>query len=368
MFPRAPALLRLICLGLSPLGPAPAEELDHLLLKDYSPVSLYRIPATTIDRAAYPVIDIHSHSFFAKTREEVRAWVAAMDRVGIERTILLTQATGAEFDRIAALYAEFPERFELWCGFDYRGFDQPGYGPAAVAELERCVRRGAKGVGEVSDKGDGLMIEGRSTPSNLHLDDPRLDPLLEKCAELNLPVNFHVADPIWMYQKMDRHNEGMPNAAIWRRNPTKDSVDPSGLIDQLERTLQRHPRTPFIACHLANLDYDLARLGRLLDHYPNLQCDISSRYAETSTIPRVAAAFFEKYRDRLMYGTDMEFTLDMYRTTFRILESTDDHFYGVEQFCYLWPLSGLGLSQETLRRIYRENALNFLGRRRLPAR
>jgi len=31
--------------------------------------------------------------------------------------------------------------------------------------------------------------------------------LFDKCGELGLPVNLHVADPIWMYQKMDKYND-----------------------------------------------------------------------------------------------------------------------------------------------------------------
>jgi uncharacterized protein len=50
----------------------------------------------------------------------------------------------------------------------------------------------------------------------MHPDNPRMDALWEKCGELGLPVSLHVADPIWMYQKMDRHNDGLMNAYYWR--------------------------------------------------------------------------------------------------------------------------------------------------------
>ena len=62
----------------------------------------------------------------------------------------------------------------------------------------------------------------------------------------------------------------------------------------LERAVVRHPRTTFVACHLANLDYDLDRLGRLFDRLPNLYADFSARYAETAVIPRAAARFFTR--------------------------------------------------------------------------
>lgn len=353
-------LLLLLPVALSGLPGARAEEPpagaakapDQILLKDFRPVSLHEVPVTSVARARHPIVDMHSHAY-AKTAEDVDRWVKVMDEVGVEKTVLLTGATGAEFDRIAELYSRHPSRFELWCGLDYAGHDQPGYGPAAVAELERCVRNGAKGVGEEGDKGLGMDF-GRA--KGLHFDDPRLAPLLDRCADLGLPVNIHVADPIWMYQRMDETNDGMMNAVEWRLDDKPGIVDHAGMIGKLERTVHRHPRTTFVACHFANLDYDLARLGALLDRLPNLYADVSARYAETAVTPRAAAAFYARYQDRLVYGTDMGFDLDMYRTTFRILETLDEHFYA-PIFGYHWSYSGFGLPAPVLEKVYRANAL-----------
>ena len=75
---------------------------------------------------------------------------------------------------------------------------------------------------------------------------------------------------------------------------------------------------------------------------------------ETAPIPRFAAQFYGKYSDRLLYGTDMGFDKAMYRVTFRILESLDEHFYENEQFGYHWSLSGFGLSDAILQQVYLE--------------
>ncbi|MCZ7635997.1 MAG: hypothetical protein M5U12_08140 [Verrucomicrobia bacterium] len=130
----------------------PSTPPDQLLLKDYRPRSIFNVPQTRVERARFPVVDVHSHAY-AKTPADVERWVRTLDAVGIERSIILTGATGKRFDDLSALYGRYPDRFELWCGIDYAGFDQPGFGPAAIAELERCVRAGARGVGELSDKG-----------------------------------------------------------------------------------------------------------------------------------------------------------------------------------------------------------------------
>jgi predicted TIM-barrel fold metal-dependent hydrolase len=332
--------------------PAPAESPDQILLKDYKPVSLHKVPVTKVEKARYPIIDMHSHAY-ARTPEDVDRWVRLMDEVGVEKTVILTGATGAEFDRLVELYSKHPTRFELWCGFDYTGWDKPGYGAAAVAELERCARKGAMGVGEEGDKGLGMDF-GKAR--GLHFDDPRVGLLLDRAADLGLPVNIHVADPIWMYQKMDETNDGMMNAVEWRLDDKPGIVDHAGMIAVLERAVRAHPRTTFVACHVANLSYDLAHLGRLLDALPNLYADISARYAETAVIPRFTAQIYTKYQDRLLYGTDMGFDPDMYRTTLRILETLDEHFYA-PMFDYHWSYSGFGLPDPVLEKLYRTNAL-----------
>src|SRR5260221_7058201 len=69
---------------------------DAILLKDYRPESIYKIPVTKISKAKFPIIDMHSHPY-AKTAPEIEEWVRNMDEVGVEKTIILTMTTGAEF-------------------------------------------------------------------------------------------------------------------------------------------------------------------------------------------------------------------------------------------------------------------------------
>ena len=126
-----------------------------------------------------------------------------------------------------------------------------------------------------------------------------------------MPVSIHVADPIWMYQAMDRTNDGLMNAYHWRLDNQPNIVDLSGMVDLLERAVKKHSQTTFVACHFANLDYDLTRLGELFDRNPNLYADISARYAETAPIPRFGSQFYARHADRLVYGTDMGFDKTM---------------------------------------------------------
>ncbi len=50
----------------------------------------------------------------------------------------------------------------------------------------------------------------------------------------------------------------------------------------------------------------------------------------------------------------------MYRETFRVLETEDEHFYGHHLSGYHWPLHGFGLRPEVLKKLYAGNAQRIL--------
>ena len=338
------------------------QDANNLKLKDYHPVSIYKTSKTQVEKAKYPVIDFHSHDYPA-SNEEVDQWVRIMDVAGIEKTMILTYSTGSRFNWIVEKYKKYKDRFAIWCGFDYSGYEKPGWQDHAIAELERCHKEGAVGVGELGDKGLGELYSRPVPGYGLHIDDPRMKPLLAKCAELHMPVSIHVAEDAWMYLPSDSTNDGLMNAATWKVDLSKKGIlDHDQLISTLENAVRDNPKTTFIACHLANCCSDLSVLGRLFDEYPNLWADVAARYGEIAPVPRYTKAFMEKYADRLVYGTDMGFSAGMYQTTFRILETRDEHFYVQQLLNYHWPLYGLDLSDETLKKLYNDNATKIFAR------
>ena len=221
---------------------APVNEVDpieDLRLADFDPVSLYNVPRTKIEKAQFPVIDLHSHPY-ADTKEELDQWVKTFDEVGMEKAVLLTYSTGDRFDSLYEVYSAYGDRFILFCGFDFTGHDRPGFGPAAVKELERCFEVGARGVGELGDKGKGLFYSKPTKGLGMHIDDPRMAPLIRKCGELGIPISIHVAEPIWMYAQMDSHNDGLMNAYKWRLDNQPGIVDHEGMVRILSTPIRRN--------------------------------------------------------------------------------------------------------------------------------
>jgi len=132
------------------------------------------------------------------------------------------------------------------------------------------------------------------------------------------------------------------------------------MLQVLENAVKKHARVTFVACHFANQSFDLDRLGKLFDKYPNLYADTSQREAYVAAIPRFAKQFIEKYADRIVWGTDQGYSLPMYRSSFRIWETLDEHFYAWDVANTRFALSGLGLSDATLKKLYHDNAMKLL--------
>ena len=360
-------LFGLVCLLLvascsSTKSVSPQDVADTLKLKDYEPVSVFRLEEHHPSAAKFSAIDFHSHAY-RKDEAGIREWVKILDENNIEKVIVYTYAYGEEFDRLYDLFTGLSDKFEVWCGLDMTKWDQPEFPDCALKELERCHAKGAGGVGELSDKGMGERISRSVREPGLHFNDPKFDALFEKCGELGMPVTIHNGDPIWMYEPLDTHNDGYMNAKEWWIDLcTPGILDLYGVIAAFEECVERHPNTTFIACHLININHDYARLGAIMDRHPNLWIDISARHQETCITPRATKRFYEKYQDRILFGTDNDPVPEMYHDQWRILETEDEHFYLQDQ-SYHWPMQGIGLSDAVLQKIYHDNAVRLLSSR-----
>lgn len=335
--------------------------MDHILLKDYAPKTSVVVPETFVPEARFPVIDAHIHNYPESTEgdasENLAGWVETMDEVGIETSVLMTVATGEEFDRLADMYLKpYPGRFQLYCGLENTAIESSGYPERAVAELERCYEMGARGVGEITDKGLGVTRDPNlDRDQRLHFDDPRLDLFWDKCAELNMPVNVHIADHPSAWEPLDVFQERTPDYQHFNLYGD-DILSHEELLATRDRLLERHPDTTFIACHLSNQGHDLGALGDALDKYPNLYLDISARDYEVGRTPRAAKKFLTRYQDRVLFGTDMGMQRSMYQSWWRLLETDDEYMTGR----VWWPYYGLDLSESVLESLYRGNAMRIM--------
>src|SRR5579863_6012776 len=128
---------------------------DALLLRDYRPVSVYKVPVSYIPKAKYPVTDMHCHG--VQRPEQVDSWVKMMDDANIEKATIFTQGHDAKsFNERRAWYSKYPDRFNFfgtiaWPGVGQQAKTKPEGGVASVLKgLEELRDAGALGLGELS--------------------------------------------------------------------------------------------------------------------------------------------------------------------------------------------------------------------------
>jgi len=362
----------------------PAPLNDVLPLEQFQPRSMLHSAETKVARAAYPVIDFHTHIThaggldgpgkirFAASAEEC---LSVMDRKNIRTMVNLTAGYGANLqEAIDKLQTAHPGRFLV--------FTEPAWSKAADADyprvqadlIEDAHRRGAKGLKVLKTLGLYLR-ENVTTGPLIRIDDRRFDPMWEAVGALKMPVAIHSADPEAFFLPIDRFNERWEELHAhpdWSFHG-KDFPSNRELQEARRNVMRRHPRTQFVCLHVADSE-DLPYVSECLDQHPNMHVEIAARIGELGRQPRAASQFIEKYQDRVMFGTDavphgdktpqQVFNDQLYEIYYRFLETKDEYFDyapAVVPPQGRWKIYGIGLRDQVLRKLYADNAARLLG-------
>ena len=328
-----------------------------LPLSPFQPRSSLMTAAHMEQRPRFPVIDYHNHLDSMAADDLLRV----MDVCEVEFLVNITMQTGeaalAQMDRLQAANAK---RFATIGWMDWSGVERSDFAAMTCDRLEQMLEHGAVGIKFWKDLGLVLKDErGRL----LRIDEERFAPIFDKAAELRLPVMFHTADPDAFFDPITPENERYEELAAHPDWGFSDvPVTKRELLEQRNRVFTRHPKTQFVGAHLAECGEDLAYLSELLDRHANLQIDISARTPELGRQPYSARAFFLKYADRILFGTDLLPEVAMYRGYYRFLQTADEYFdyptHASKQG--RWNIYGVFLPDEVLLKVYRENALTLL--------
>ena len=366
-------------------NPPSPKPLD---LSQYEPKSMLRVRESHVERAKFPLIDIHTH-ISASTKSDAgvelapereylgtpQELLAVMERKNIRAMVNLTGGyekglaeTVMKYDRA------HPGRFYTFAEPSYSRFKEPEYPKVQAQAIEQAHRDGARGLKILKTLGLYLR-ENITTGTLVKVDDPRFDPMWDVCGQLNMPVAIHISDPIAFFTPTDRFNEryeelnNHPDWSFYGGDfPSNDE-----LLAARNRVMGRHPKTQFIVLHVGNFAEDLQDVSDNLDRYPNMFVDTAARIGELGRQPRTARRFFEKYQDRILFGTDATphgddypqqvFTNKLYEIYFRFLETDDEYFdYAPAKIPPQgrWKIYGINLPESILSKVYYENAARVL--------
>jgi predicted TIM-barrel fold metal-dependent hydrolase len=296
--------------------------------------------------------------------------LAIRDDTGIGKMTLVAiqnPEAGAGLPQALYMKAKHPGLFYVFAGLNHAQQLSGGRvtTPSLVEQVERFVDMGCDGI---------KMIEGKPT-SRQKMDVPVTDPYFAdywaRVEELGLPIVWHVNDPeeFWDPERIP----GWAKERNWGYGP--DDVQKEQLYAEVDEVLARHGGLKIILAHFYFLSADLGRAARFLDVHPGVCFDLApgiEMLYNLSRDPGASRAFFVKYADRIVFGTDLFSTLTVEQARFRAgivyrwLESEDTFRVPEGADFLLGPpqdgvIRGMSLPGDVLHKIYAGNWRRLAG-------
>lgn len=348
-----------------------AQEMD---MESYNPKSTLIVPEHLITKAKYPFIDVHNHQW-DMPEQDLKSLLSDMNSLNM---VVMVNLSGRSFDIFHDYYGgdvmhnagveklnrsllnvknNAKGRILIFTNIDFSGIDNPDWTRTAVNQLEKDVQAGAAGLKVYKDL--GLEVKDKNG-KRIAVDDPRLDPIWEKCGELKIPVLIHSGEPSAFFDPMDNRNERWLELKLHpdRARPSSKYPSWNQVMAEQHHIFSKHRNTIFIAAHFGWLANNLTALGNMLDTLPNVYTEFAAVLEEIGREPKYARKFFLKYQDRILFGKDT-WSVGEYGFYFRMLETEDEYFPPLRKYHAFWSMYGLGLPDDVLKKIYYKNGLKL---------
>lgn len=227
-----------------------------------------------------------------------------------------------------------------------------------VAQAKEYLSSGFEGI---------KLLEGKPTQYRLYgygFEHPRFDEFFAWAEAEQVPIVLHNNDPLvhWDRERIS------PSAFAkgWYYDETMPSQE--HFFRVLEDVLDKHRLLKVAVAHMGYYANDLDRAESLLEKCPNLRFDLTPAldiYDDLSGTPEQTEAFFRKYHERLIFGTDAVTDLTGKARALNDKKSdiTDHFFFGSKPKDFdAHHIVPIRLEEQMLENIYYYNALRFIGR------
>jgi predicted TIM-barrel fold metal-dependent hydrolase len=211
----------------------------------------------------------------------------------------------------AKLHKSDPRRFQFATAFSMQGFGTLQWEAQTRKTLAAGFAAGAISVKVWKNIG---MVAKDDAGKRVFIDDLRFEGVIDTIQARGIPLIAHQGEPrnCWLpLDQMTTENDRSYFSAhpeyYMYLHPEEPSYE--ALMAARDRFVGQHPKLAFVGAHMASLEWSVDELARFLDKYPNATVDLAARMSNLQAqsvkdLPRVRA-FFIKYQDRLLYGTDL---------------------------------------------------------------
>lgn len=193
----------------------------------------------------------------------------------------------------------------------------------------------------------------------------KYDKMFSLLEERKAPVLMHVNDPeeFWDLQKIQKNH--LERGWFYGDGTYLSNQE---IYDEVFEMLDKHPRLNVTFAHFFFMSNNIDEATRIMEKYPNVRFDLTPGTEMFKGFSKDTDAwhkFFEKYSDRILYGTDSNvgkiprMVREISQTVKMVLTNDENEFN-----MPMWPrfeVKGLKLSDETVEKILYKNYCNFVG-------
>ncbi len=228
-----------------------------------------------------------------------------------------------------------------------------------VTQLEDGLAMGFDGVKSLEEKPDVRKFTGRS------IADPIFDPVYDRMEALQVPFVLHAADPGFAWTRALCTQYMLDHGRCY---DAPGYLSKEEIYAEVDEMLAKHPHLRLTLAHFYFLSDDLPRAAKFLDAHPQVCFDLvpgREMYTDFGNHVPEARAFFARYADRMIFGTDINsygandpHTAQYHRDLFAYTKAMIDE-NGEREFCGK-TYRGMGLPTDLCEKIFYTNAMHFL--------
>ena len=267
-------------------------------------------------------------------------------------------------------HADEPDLIAFSTAFTLTDWDNEDWADRVIDQLGKDFEKGANSVKIWKNIG----MEAKDRDGNLiMLDDPKFDPVFQFIKDQGKVLLSHAGEPKNCWLPLDsmtvkndyNYFKSHPQYHMYL-HPEMPSYEDQ--IEARNNMLAKNPDIPFVAVHMASLEWSVDEAAKFLDRFPNASLDLAERVSHTQYQSQQdrekVRNFFIKYQDRILYATDFgqkeETDLENLKTYMMEVWLNDWKYFNTDEMVTVpqldTPVQGLALPRQVVDKLYRTNA------------
>lgn len=315
-------------------------------------------------------IDCHLHFNHKRGAMLNQGLIDNFSFLSINTDIPFFQSIQQQEEIILKLKRKYKNQINYLTTFSCVGIESEEWKQKTIDTINRSLDNGAVGVKVWKNIGMELKNHKKGF---IMIDDSLFNPIFDYLSSNKIPLLGHLGEPKNCWLPIDRMTV-LSDRAYFKEHPEyhmylhKEYPSYKEQINARDKMLENHPSLKFIGAHLGSTEYSVSEVAKRLDKFPNMMVDLAERIChlqhQSVSNWQEVHDFFIKYKDRIIYGSDViddgKMTDEEIKLHIHTIWQRDWEYFTtnnpMESPRVVGAFNGLELPNEVINKIYYYNA------------